>query len=221
MQAVISGDIISSSEYSEKLLETVIKNLQDEFDSIAEEEAGTFAVWRGDSFQGVLYDARDALNTAIKLKALVNQTSTDNTEKGVKSQAAEADVRIATAAGIIENPHQQPASSNEETYVRSGKKLDAMSKQKRTIVADLPDESLNRELDVELNLLEFVMERWSVASAQLIYCKLSGMDDHEIAEYLEISLPAVYKRKKTSGWKACKLVLDRYEELLATNSGNQ
>ncbi len=212
MHAVITGDLISSSNYPKELLDEVVKNLGEEFDHFKKEDVGRFALWRGDSFQGVVSEAGKALEFALRLKALVNQTNPDLTGS-VKSSPKMADVRLALAVGTLSDPDVDPSDSNEEVFVRSGRALDSLRKNKRTIVAELPRNEANREIDVELLLLEYILNRWSVASAELIYCKLLGMEDYEIAEQLQISVPAVNKRKKVAGWKACARLLERFEEL--------
>lgn len=212
MHAVITGDLISSSKYPRELIDEVVRNLGEEFNHLKEENTGRFSLWRGDSFQGVISEAGKALEIALRLKALVNQT---NPARGnsAKSSPIMADVRLAVAVGTLSDPYVDPADSNEEVFVRSGRALDSVKKNKRTMVADLPQKEANREIDVELLLLEYILNRWSVASAELIYCKLLGMEDYEIAEQLQISVPAVNKRKKVAGWKACARLLERFEEL--------
>lgn len=219
MQAVITGDLISSSQYPKGFLEKVSSELKKEFKELENKYGGNFSFWRGDSFQGSIGQAEDALNVTLGLKALVNKIAATPSSRKVKSQAPTADVRIAVALGEVMSIAAEPAESNEEIFIRSGKTLDSMQSAKRTIVLRSGNPSIDRELDVELTLLEFLTDRWSVASAEVVYFKLKGLSDQEIAAKLDVSLPAVYKRKKIAGWNACELVINRYAELLGQLQG--
>ena len=218
-QAVITGDLVSSSEYSGELIKQVVSELKEEFVLLEKKYGGTFALWRGDSFQGTVNSAEDGLWVALRIKALINKTHPNPKEKGIKSQAAIADARISIAIGEVLSKVADPAASNDETFVRSGRKLDSMKQKKRTLVINSETRSVDRELEVELSLLEQITERWSIAAAEVVYYKLSGMEDREIADLLDISLPAVYKRKKIAGWNACELLLKRYRELIMSLGG--
>lgn len=217
MQAVLTGDLISSTDYPAGLWEHVASGLKKEFTVLEQEHGGVFTFWRGDSFQGTINDAGKALEVILRLKALVNKTEARPSAKKVKSQAPVADIRIAVAVGEVKNIAAEPAESNEETFIRSGKALDAMKK--RTLLVNCQDKAISRELEIELILLEHIIERWSVASAELVYLKLTGLSDQEIADHLGISLPAVYKRKKIAGWNACEIMIRRYKELMGILSG--
>ncbi len=219
MQAVLTGDLIASTDYSQDLRDEVASALKKEFAILEEEHGGVFSIWRGDSFQGTLRDAGDALSVSLRLKALVNKIEATPSAKKVKSQAPVADIRIAVAIGEVANIAAEPAEANDEVFVKSGQALDSMDKKKRTLLLNSPDSAINRELEVELTLLEHIIERWSVASAELVYLKLSGLSDQQIAKQLEISLPAVYKRKKIAGWNTCEVMIRRYKELLGIITG--
>ena len=104
--------------------------------------------------------------------------------------------------------------STGDAYTFSGRTLDAMKKQKRTIAIKTANEKLNAELDTELALLEEIMFKWTVNSAEVLYWKLLGLNEYGVSQQLKISQPAINHRKKHAGWNGIEILLERFEQLM-------
>ena len=81
---------------------------------------------------------------------------------------------------------------------------------------------INAEFDTSLALFDFIADRWSTASAEVIFYLLQGLKEKEIAQIVGISQSAVNQRKKAAGWDPISVLLKRFEEKIsATFKGNQ
>ncbi|MDT0641731.1 hypothetical protein RM553_02700 [Zunongwangia sp. F363] len=216
MIAVITADLINSSGYSQQLLTRVISVLNEEFEKIQEkegEERANFRIYRGDSFQGVIQNPEKALHLSLILKAAINKISTS--QSSGKAFSKEADSKIAIGIGEYDFLRDSVAESNGQAFQFSGRTLDEMKKSTRTIMLKTPDENINGEFDSSLLLLDTFIEKWSTASAEVVFYLLHGYKEQEIADKLEISQSAVNQRKKAAGWDAISSLLKRYEKVIS------
>ncbi len=214
MIAVITADLVDSSNYSEALLDEILKNLNSEFEKLQQEYAEDevdFKIYRGDSFQGVISQFQDSLQIALRLKSLINKVKL----KDQKPASPLADVKIAIGIGSFDYKGDSMAESNGQAFQFSGRTLDEMKNESRKIRLKTPLETLNSEFEASLFLLDAVMEKWSQASAEVVYYLLKGMKETEIAEILKISQSAVNQRKKACGWEAISVLLKRFKNVTA------
>lgn len=212
MIAVITADLVDSSNYPERLLDEILKNLNSEFHKLQQEYSEKeidFKIYRGDSFQGVIAKYEDSLQIALRLKSLINKVKLEDQ----KTAGPLADVKIAIGIGSFDYKGDSMAESNGQAFQFSGRTLDAMKNESRKIRLKTPLESLNSEFEASLFLLDTVMEKWSQASAEVVYYLLKGMKETEIAEVLKISQSAVNQRKKACGWEAISVLLKRFKNV--------
>lgn len=214
MIAVITADLVDSSNYSESFLDEILKNLNSEFEKLHQDYAENeidFEIYRGDSFQGIISKYQDSLKIALQIKSLVNKVKS----KDQKTSSSLADVKIAIGIGTFDYKGDSIAESNGQAFQLSGRTLDEMKNDSRKIRLKTPLESLNSEFEASLFLLDTVMEKWSQASAEVVYFLLKGMKETEIAKILNISQSAVNQRKKACGWEAISVLLKRFENVTA------
>lgn len=214
MIAVITADLVNSSNYSEALLDEILKSLNSEFEILKREyveDALDFKIYRGDSFQGVISRFQDSLKIALQLKSLVNKVKL----RDEKPANPLADVKIAIGIGSFDYKGDSMAESNGQAFQFSGRTLDEMKNESRKIRLKTPSVNLNSEFEASFFLLDTVMEKWSQASAEVVYYLLKGMKETEIANILSISQSAVNQRKKACGWEAISVLLKRFENITA------
>ncbi|MGY5849472.1 SatD family protein [Salegentibacter sp. F14] len=210
MIAVLTADLIDSTNYSEDLISHVIAVLKDEFAAIEKKyPSSDFTIYRGDSFQGVLQNPEEALFVVLQLKTAILKIST--TEKG---KLREADLRIAIGIGSMDYQGSTIEESNGQAFQFSGRSLDEMKDEGRKTRLKTPNESINGEFEASFFLLDEITDRWSTASAEVIYFLLKGLKEKEIARELNISQSAVNQRKKAAGWEAINSLLVRYKDII-------
>ncbi|SDR81741.1 hypothetical protein [Gramella sp. MAR_2010_147] len=215
MISVISADLLSSSSYPEALLGKVITVLNQEFQYIDKQTKKNtgFKIFRGDSFQGVVYEPSQSLHTALTLKTSINRLhlKSDLSNKAYKK---EVDLRLAIGIGTYDFKRDSILESNGQAFQFSGRTLDDMKKENRKLQLKSPDENINNEFNTSLYLFDTISDKWSTASAEVIYYLLKGFKETDIASELGISQSAVNQRKKAAGWDAIEALLIRYETVI-------
>jgi len=209
MVAVLTADLINSTTYDKKTLQQVIAVLKEEFEELNTREDAIFAIFRGDSFQGILKQPKDALHIALKLKTSICKVQS-TTQK--KSSSPMADVRIAIGIGEAEYNENAIAESNGEAFHLSGKTLDTMKSENKKISLKTANAEINGEFQVSLKFLDSLTDKWSIASAEVVYFLLKGLKEQQIANELHRSQAAIHLRKKAAGWEEIQLLLQRFEQ---------
>ncbi len=214
MVAVLTADLINSTTYDKKTLQQVIAVLKQEFNEINAVEEAMFTIFRGDSFQGIVKQPKSALLIALQLKASICKVQS-STQK--KSSSPIADVRIAIGIGEAEYNKNAIAESNGEAFHFSGKTLDTMKSENKKISLKTANEEINGEFLVSLKFLDSLTDKWSIASAEVVYYLLKGLKEQQIANELNRSQAAINLRKKAAGWEEIQFLLQRFEHTIAKN----
>ncbi len=219
MVAVLTADLVDSSLYKEEILEKVLNSLKVEFETITLEYGDQnirFKIYRGDSFQGVVHQPEEALKIAIQIKAAINRIHLKETRKN-KAYSKIADFKIAIGIGMQELEREAIEESNGQAFQFSGRTLDEMKTENRKTRLKTIDENINQEFNTAFLLLDTITDKWSTASAEVVYYLLRGLKEREVAEILEISQSAVNQRKKAAGWEAVSGLLQRYHQVIKTH----
>ncbi len=219
MIAILTADLIDSSQYEDELLASVLNKLKKEFDEIQQSSRAQdirFNIFRGDSFQGIIHDPKNALRIALQIKAAVNQIHPEETKKN-RTYSKVADFRIALGIGSIDFERDSISESNGQAFHFSGRTLDEMKNENQRTKIKTENEEINAEFNTSFFLLDMLIEKWSTASAEVVYYSLKGLKEREIAEKINVSQSAVNQRKKASGWEAISRLVDRYEQVMEKN----
>ncbi len=212
MVAVLTADLINSTSYEKTFLKEVVNVLKKEFDSISKEQDALFTIFRGDSLQGIVKHPEDALHIALRLKAAVLKVQDPNQKK---SNMPVADVRIAIGIGEADYNEKAISESNGEAFHYSGHTLDAMKAENKKLSLKTGNENINNEFKVSMRFLDSLTDKWSIASAEVIYYLLKGMKEQQIADLLKRSQAAINLRKKAAGWEEVQLLLHRFNQVFS------
>ena len=216
MVAVLTADLVKSSLYDEEVLEKVLNALKAEFihikDSYGEDDV-RLKIYRGDSFQGVIKKSEEALIIALQIKAAVNRIHLKETKKN-KAYSKIADFKIAIGIGTQNIEREAISESNGQAFQFSGRTLDEMKTENRKTRLKTELEEVNAEFNTSFFLMDTITDKWSTASAEVVYYLLRGLKEREIAIEINISQSAVNQRKKAAGWEAISELLIRYRNII-------
>lgn len=218
MVAVLTADLIDSSLYDEEVLKKVMDTLTSEFDNIIEKYGKDHVrlnIYRGDSFQGVIKDPAEALIIALQLKAAVNRIHLKKTRKS-KTYSKIADFKMAIGIGTQNLEREAIAESNGQAFQFSGRTLDEMKSENRKTRLKTTQEEIDEEFNTSFFLLDTITDKWSTASAEVVYYLIRDLKEREVASEIKISQSAVNQRKKAAGWEAISLLLTRYQKVIST-----
>nr|WP_298332012.1 hypothetical protein [uncultured Christiangramia sp.] len=213
MFAVITADLLNSTKYSAELLTEVLDIINAEIEGIEMKYKNSkFELYRGDSIQGVL-EPVFSFRSALRIKTAVNKLRSQEAIHS-NSYRIEADLRISIGIGKIEFKRDSIMESNGEAFQFSGRTLDDMKKTGRKMTLTTGINEINNEFDNAFLLFDTITDKWSSASAEVIYYLLKEMKETEIADALGISQSAVNQRKKAAGWDAILSLMERYEQVM-------
>jgi hypothetical protein len=215
LYAVLTGDLVGFSKFIDIDRNHMLSILKTSFNTIENIIPGSvsarFAIYRGDSFQGVLSHPKDALRVAIFIRASLRHSF----ER--KQRRYAIDARIAVGIGTIDFLHADLGSEGDgEAFRRSGPILDRMKSTKgdQRLVIRTPWQEINDELDIECALVDVLINKWSTEQAQAIIQQIQGLTQEKIAKSLGVSQPAVQQRLKSAGGWAIEELCRRYERLI-------
>ena len=198
--AVLTGDIIRSRDLATKEkndILSVIKKSQKMLKKLTT-SVSAFDVFRGDSFQVIVFQPEMVVSVSVMLRTLVKKTF----QKPLKTLP---DVRIAIGIGTAETLPDNISEGDGEAFQRSGLLLDRMSVEQKIAIAT-SNEQLDRRWNAELGLLDAIVTNWTFQQAQVIPPTMTGKTQQEIAQSLDIEQSTIHRRLRAANWPAA----DRY-----------
>jgi hypothetical protein len=218
--AVLTTDIVHSTGLEKENFNRVTGAVEKQMNFLSDREQITYyELYRGDSAQAIIPNPVDALKIAFSLKTTVNRLLPHPHKKKIRrGQSVSFDIRAAIGLGEVESSALE-RMTNESPFVRSGKELDRITKQKLTLGVSSGKEEMDRELSTELYLYEWIMQQWSLQAARVVHRKLEGLREREIADEFGISQSAVNQHSHAAHWNGLNRILNRYEELISVHFG--
>lgn len=218
LQAVITGDLIDSTKLPPAAVALLFEKLERTVKTIPATSGLQLEIYRGDGFQCQVKNAGHGLRTALLLKTFfrsypvgipANQVRKKN---GATTPRHIMDARMALSVGPVENQTKRLATSNGMAFQLSGRLLDQLKGSRQHFTIGSSDQ-FNAEWQTESILLDALLARTSPQQCQVIYAKLNGRTETEIATSLQIGQSAVNQRAASGNWHAINAMLERFEEV--------
>ncbi len=184
MIAVITGDIIGSELTP---TETWLHPLKDLF-SLWGTDPKDWEIYRGDEFQ-LKSPVQEVFHRFLAIKSLVK--SLDN-----------LDVRIAIGVGSEEFSSHKITESNGPAFVNSGRLLNQLKSEGRTLAYKGENQQTNEEINLLLKWVSLEFDSWTGALAQIIHQSVMNPDltQEELAQRLNITQSSVSQRVRRANW---------------------
>ncbi len=211
---IITGDIINSRLIKKQERAFLYQQIGEFLSDLKKKGVITaFESFRGDSFQCLAADAKDALKIAVLIRAFIQTVNPDQNKKGYS--LPKYDVKTSIGIGEVDFINQQNFSiSDGEAFELSGRGLDKL-KDNLTMAVATDNETINAELQVTIILLDSILRKWTVTQAELVLHKLSGKTEEKISTVLNISQSAINQRSNGAQWYAVDQTIKRFEQLVA------
>lgn len=208
--AVISADLVNSSKYEEQGIVSSINTLEEPEGQYLSLSPKNILTSRGDSFQMMMPEWEDAFMKAIFLKAYFKMQ-----RLRLKGELAKKnlDVRISLAVGAVDEIPDDIGKTMGEPFVLSGRALDKMKEKAQSIIINTSNSDFNSELELECAFIQYIIDGWTVAQAEVIYYLVQGLKQTEIAEKLGLTQPSVSNRIQLSNWTLIEKMNKRYKEI--------
>ena len=201
MVATISADIVRSSSLSTEDLIVLRKSLLDLFQSFEKVYPGFWArIVRGDSIECFVPEYRSSLRIALLVKLCVKmQVSGFDCSDLLKRHG----IRFAIGLADIDCADKEADILNGPAIWLSGRSLDQISR-KGTFYSAMElgkaTGSVSDLLDSYVAMLSNMVDAFSVKQAEVVFYKLLGLKEVEIAERLGIFQSAVNARSTSAQW---------------------
>lgn len=181
MNAVLTGDIIRSNETPNALWSPHLKSALGEYGC----DPDNWQVYRGDSFQVLLPDARDAFLAALLIRSAVRS-------------GADCDARVAIGIGSVSYRADSVLESDGEAFSRSGRLLSTLMEKDVTLGVASPWPAFDRDMNVAMKLALIAVDDWSQASAGYVHLALANPQATQemLANQLGIGQSAVSMRRQ-------------------------
>lgn len=225
IKAVITGDIVKSGRIKDADIVPVLNSLKETFKEINTKllnGEGSFEIFRGDSFQGLIPKPEVALLVSFIIRARLRSyaPSRSITNKLIIKKPilnAYTDARIAIGIGEVSYQNDPIQESHGEAFEKSGRALDALKPDNERITIVTPWDDINSELTVECKLVDAIISRWTSSTAEaMYYYLLIEKNQLELAKILKIKQPSVHKRLVIYGnAPGIQAFLERYQSLIS------
>ena len=224
LNATISADIVSSTSLSVEELTLLQSEIRHFLDELSEHSQGNDwgRLFKGDSVEIFLIDPRKALRIALLLKALVKKApvSLKPNINAKRSLFRKYGIRLAIGIGEMRVVDQRNDILDGEAIYNSGRLLEGQSKVakdrpsiKRSMFFGFKDAVLSAQMDVILGLLDAILKDMTVRQSEILYYKLLGNNEEEIAGKLSIKQSAVNQQSNSFSWPSIESTVNYYENL--------
>lgn len=196
MVCVITGDIINSKRNNPKAW---LKPLKKELDTIGKSPK-VWEIYRGDSFQVIVANPKNALLTAIKIKA---------TLKCIQG------INVRMSIGMGNRTHNAPkvTESNGSAFVHSGEKFETLKKEKQNLAIKSDWPTFDEEMNLYLKLSLIAMDNWTVNAAEIVKTAMEnpGKLQEELGQIVGIKQNAISNRLKRAYYGEIMEVNEMYK----------
>lgn len=227
INAVITGDLVKSRRIHEGDIETVINSLKSTFTDINKyllKNQGKFEIFRGDSFQGLLPQPELAMLVSIIIRSKLRTFEPSFSLAGKRTSEkpllhAYSDARISIGIGEVSYNGKTVAESQGDAFERSGHALDKMKNGHARLAVVTPWELVNKELEIECQLADVIISRWTSTTAEAMYHHfLYDKTQQELADQFNITQPAARKRLVVYGnVESILAFINRYHDIIKSN----
>jgi len=231
MNAVISGDIVSSTALNELELESLRKKITQLIDTLEGNHSKTDVdisfyghLIKGDYIECYMKEPKDSLRVALLMKTLIKmmvlEKSTNKTLEKKRLLFKKYGVRLVIGIGSMRTVNTQQGILDGEAIYLSGRKIDDQRSRnkekiviKNTLFFETTDTKLQEQGSVLVDLLDVLLNNATARQCQVLHYKLLGFSELEIAQKLDVNQAAINQHSTAAGWNAIEHTLRYYEQL--------
>ena len=208
--AVITGDLVGSRKVERR--DELLSELKSALNMMERNFSARHEIYRGDSFQVLVPDPRDAMRATILLRAHLRTIS--------GSSNPSWDARVSVGVGKIDRQREPLGESSGEAFELSGLGLEALSESAGRLVISTPSEAANRALALLTRFADDIISNWSHYSAEIAYYRLLlDESQSELGKLLGRKQPTIHARLATARMKLIEAYIQRVREVLEQEFG--
>lgn len=229
--AVISGDILASTSLEEVDRLKIINSIKTLLDEITRKYNAYCRITQGDYIECATQQSEKALEIALILKTFIKSIPISDNKRYNKDNRVKAfktyGIRIAIGYGELYQINPEMKLIDGEAVYLAGRFLKDLSthdKERMTIKTTLnfvsANNFFNENINALLSLIEVTINQATSKQCDVLYRKLLGYSESEIAKQMKISQPAVNRHSTSIGWNAMEQSVLFYEKLILHDKQN-
>lgn len=223
---VISGDLVAytslnaiEKEQLEQQLEQLFTMLKERFNTYGRRV-------KGDYLECVVPNPAQALQVALILKTAITAFEIDRDSDDERLKAFQTyGIRLALGHGTLDRYDPEKGIIDGEAIYKSGRAISKESTHnkdriviKNTLFVSINDTVIKANIETLLALLDHILSKITTRQSEILFHKLLGKSEKEIAAQLGISQPSVNQHSTASGWNAIDKTVHYYRTLFPTSS---
>lgn len=223
LRATISADVVSSTALSVEELTLLQSEIRCFLDELSEKSQGKDwgRLFKGDSVEIFLSNPHEALRVALLLKSLVKKAFSCKKNKDAKRELfRKYGIRLAIGIGEMRIADQNQDVLDGEAIYCSGRLLESQKHTgneriviKRSMFFGSENSTFAEQMDVILEFLDVLFKNATSRQSEVVYYKLLGKQEKEIAELLNVRQHAVNQFSSSVGWNAIESAVNYFEKL--------
>lgn len=224
--SVISGDIISSTSLrssDRKIVEdhllVLLEQLHHHFNTFGR-------IIKGDYLECVVPEASQGLQVALCIKSFVKSIPVDIIDyKSEKSRAKLFKIhgiRLAIGYGTLSRYVPAKGIIDGEAIYISGREISGETTYnkeriviKNTLFFNSAEDQLNANFKPILSLLDVLLSKATARQSEVLFLKLLGKSEEEIAKQLGIGQSAVNQHSTSVGWNAIEEAVNYFNQVIS------
>ena len=223
---VISGDLVAYTSLNALEKEQLEQQLEQLF-IVLKERFNTYGRRvKGDYLECVVPNPAQALQVALILKTAITAFEIDRDSNDERLKAFQTyGIRLALGYGTLDRYDPEKGIIDGEAIYKSGRAISKESTHnkdriviKNTMFVSTNDSLLKNTLETLLALLDHILSKVTTRQSEILYHKLLGKSEKEIAAHLGISQPSVNQHSTASGWNAIDKTVHYYSTLFSNLS---
>lgn len=208
---VITSDIIQSTNINTPERQRLYNEIQHALKEINKQYPLKSEWYRGDAFQVKPDDVKYTCRIAFLIKTFTRSVEKNKEDAGKKSPKI-YDVRMALGIGSVEQDGNTLALSNGAAFQLSGRTLDELKGARRHFAIATADVN-NKSMQIEGQLLDALINSTTAAQCRVVYYKLLGYIEDDIAKKLGVSQSTINQHANAANWNVFSDYLDYFENL--------
>jgi len=197
MNAAITADIVNSTLLSKVQYGKLINLIKELF------KGDDLEVYRGDSFQVLVYNADEALYKSLQARlAAINC-----------SDQKRIDIRMSISLGEPKSFDKSIGSNMDELFVRSGRYFDNFKNSTRRLYIASGNDSIDFTFEIIAEYIDSLMETVTPKQAEVLGYMLAGKSQVEIAKLLNKTTATINQHVKTSRYTEFESMLSKFKIL--------
>lgn len=209
--AILAGKLAESKYISDNQFSNIPDIIRNAFKKVNEifepGEQFEYEIIRMDEFLAKSANPGTSITKIMMLLSTFRSLS--DSELGKKTE-----LTVSLGVGPVEYPQSQLRESDGTAFRLATKALSKMKRSQRLSIIT-PDDHMNGELRVSCGFMDILIREWSDEQAEALFLKLTGKNQVEISEQLNISQPAVNRRLKAAHYDATDQFIKRVIQLLS------